>query len=141
MTGTDETELLTALLRAEHEAVYAYGVLGARLAGEEQLAARAAFDAHRGWRDRAAAALRDRGAPRPGVAGGYDAAAADRPAALGLAVRVEEGVAQRCRDLVAGGGPAVRSLGVDGLREAAVRAAGWRLRAGVHPATVALPGG
>ena len=56
-------------------------------------------------------------------------------------MRIEEGLAARWRDLVAGATePALRALGVSGLQESAVRAAEWRRRAGTRPPTVALPG-
>jgi hypothetical protein len=71
----------------------------------------------------------------------YDVAVADAPAALQLAVRLEAGLSVRWRDLVAGtDDQALRRLAVAGLQETAVRAAQWRRRAGVTPATVALPG-
>ncbi len=136
-----ETELLTSLLVAEHQSVYAYGLIGARLTGSERLAARSAFDAHRAARDRVDTALLARGAPRPGAAAGYEIPATDRASLLALAVHVEEGLSQRWLDLVGGTTQRqLRSLAVDGLRDTAVRAAGWRLTSGTTPATVAFPG-
>jgi hypothetical protein len=61
--------------------------------------------------------------------------------ALALAVRLEEGLALRWRDLVGGTDERpLRELAVAGLQECAVRAAQWRRRAGSAPSTVALPG-
>jgi hypothetical protein len=133
--------LLDELLEAEHAAVYGYGVLGARLDEDTRRLALLAYDSHRARRDQLAARLRERGgdpAPPPPA---YDVAVASPADALALAVRLEEGLAQRWRDLVAGTDERpLRELAVAGLQECAVRAAQWRTRAGTAPATVALPG-
>ena len=136
-----EDELLAGLLEAVHAAVFGYGVLGARLRGAEQGLAQEGDDALRLRRDALAAELRRRGAAPPAARAGYDIAVADRAQAVALAVRLEEGLAARWRDLVgATDDPALRSLGAAGLQEAAVRATRWRLVAGTQPATVAQPG-
>jgi hypothetical protein len=133
--------LLTVLLEAEHAAVYGYGVLGARLDEQARLLALSAYDSHRARRDQLAARLRERGGDPQPAPPGYDVAVASAAEALALAVRLEEGLATRWRDLVAGTGErALRELAVAGLQECAVRAAQWRRRAGVVPPTVALPG-
>lgn len=138
---TDERSLLTTLLEAAHATIYGYGVLGARLDDATRPAALLAFDSHRARRDQLAARLRDRGV-RPAVAEpAYDVAASNESAAFALAVRLEEGMSLRWRDLVGGtDDPALRALAVAGLTETAVRATQWRLLAGTRPATVALPG-
>jgi Domain of unknown function (DUF4439) len=137
----DETALLTTLLEAEHAAVYAYGTLGARLAGPELGQARQALDAHRDRRGQLVGLLRDAGAPIPATRPAYDVAVSGRVSALALAVRLEEGLALRWSDLVGGtDAPALRSLAARGLADSAVRAARWRTAAGVRPATVPLPG-
>lgn len=136
-----EAELLVALVEAEHAAVYGYGVLGARLDDRTRRAAVTAYDVHRARRDRAVAALTARGQQAPAPLPAYEVAVAGRPDALALAVRLEEGVGQRWRDLVGGtDDPALRQLAVAALQETAVRAAQWRRLAGVVPPTVALPG-
>ena len=136
-----EVSRLTAVLEAEHAAVYGYGVLGARLDEASRRAALAAFDVHRARRDALAAQLRARGAdPQPSLPA-YDVAVADRTEALALAVRLEEGMALRWRDLVGGTDDVeLRRLGISGLQETAVRAATWRELTGSGPVTVALPG-
>lgn len=137
---SDES-LLQALLAAEHAAVHAYGVLGARLEGDLLLEAQEADDAHRARRDRLAELLRARGAPVPGTLPAYDVQARTADDALGLAVRVEDGLALRWRDLVGGTDePGLRRLGAQGLTDAAVRAARWRRAGGDRTPTVALPG-
>ena len=136
-----EPALLTALVEAQHAAVYGYGVLGARLDEELRRQARAASDVHRAARDALSARLRDRGAPVPASLPAYDVEVADAPGALALAVRIEEGLGVRWRDLVAGtDDPALRRLAVEGLTQAAVRAAQWRRLAGAGAPTVAFPG-
>jgi hypothetical protein len=141
VTEPGEVDLLAELLEAAHAAVYGYGVLGARLDDATRRTALAAYDVHRARRDALAAQLRARGAePEPG-APAYDVAVADVAAALALAVRLEEGMALRWRDLVGGtDDAALRRLGLSGLQETAVRAATWRRLAGAAAVTVALPG-
>jgi hypothetical protein len=136
-----EVDLLAELLEAAHAAVYGYGVLGARLDEASRRAALAAFDVHRARRDALSAQLRARGAePEPGLPA-YDVAVADAPEAVALAVRLEEGMALRWRDLVGGTDDVeLRRLGLSGLQETAVRAATWRQRTGSGLVTVALPG-
>lgn len=136
-----EDELLTTLVEAEHAAVYGYGVLGARLDDVTRRAAVLAYDGHRARRDTVVSALAARGLVAPAPLPAYDVIVAARPDALALAVRLEEGLGQRWRDLV-GGTDALplRRLGLAGLTETAVRAAQWRRLLGVVPPTVALPG-
>ena len=130
-----------ALVAAEHAAVFGYGVLGGRLSDEPRQLARAHVDAHRASRDALSRLLRDLGQEVPAPEPVYDVAVATAPEALALAVRLEEGLAVRFRDLVAEtDDPALRRTGVDGLSASAVRAAEWRLRLGVVPPSVALPG-
>jgi hypothetical protein len=136
-----EAEVLVDLLTAEHAAVYAYGVLGARLDERTRTSALAAYDAHRSRRDDLLARLRALQLPAPGPAPAYDAVVPDRAAALALAVRVETELGVRWRDLVAAtDDPGLRQLGVQGLQDSAVRASQWRKTAGVTPVTPALPG-
>lgn len=136
-----EIALLSALAAGEHAAVFGFGVLGARLDPRTRALAQRAADSHRVRRDLVIAQLRQRSAPVPGSLAGYDVAVADRPAALALAVALEEGMALRWCDLVGGTvDQSLRGLGVAGLQEAAVRAAVWREIAGAPAVTVALPG-
>jgi hypothetical protein len=140
-TEGDPVGRLQALVSAEHAAVYGYGVLGARLDDATRELARAASDAHRASRDALSRLLRDRGAQVPAPEPAYDVEVSGAPDALALAVRLEDGLAVRFRDLVAESeGTALRRVGVDGLSASAVRAAEWRLRLGVVPPSVALPG-
>ena len=133
--------LLSELLEATYAAVYAYGVLGARLGDEPRALARLAYDSHRVRRDQLAARLTERGGDPEPPPPAYDVDVASPDEALQLAVRLEEGLAARWRDLVGGTDDRqLRELAVAGLTECAVRAAQWRQAAGTSPATVALPG-
>ena len=136
-----ELDLLAELLEAQHAAVYGYGVLGARLDDAARRTALAAYDVSRARRDALAAQLRTRGAePQPSLPA-YDVAVADALEAVALAVRLEEGMALRWRDLVGGTGDVeLRRLALSGLQETAVRAATWRRLSGTGPVTVSLPG-
>ena len=135
------TERLLALVAAEHAAVYGYGVLGARLDDTRRRAALLAYDSHRARRDQLVASLRSAGGTPPPPLAAYDVTVASAADALALAVRIEAGLALRWRDLVGDTDDvALRQLGVAGLQECAVRATQWRQRAGITPATVALPG-
>lgn len=132
--------MLTDLLAAAHQAVYAYGVLGARLPDDARSLALQAFRAHRSDRDALEGLLRMRGLPAPGPAVAYAVTVADATQAVALAVRVEDEVGVLWRDLVAvTDDPALRSLGTAGLTACALRAVPWRRQARL-PLTVALPG-
>lgn len=136
-----EVGLLTSLLAAEHAAVYAYGVLGARLAPPERSQALADRDAHRVSRDVLTALLTARQAAAPGTLPAYAVAPATADDARGLAARVEAGLASRWLDLVAGTDDRdLRRTGVAGLSDCAVRAAQWQRALGAVPGTTALPG-
>ena len=139
--ASTDIALLQTLLAAEHAAVYGYGVLGARLSDAARPAARQSSNAHRARRDALTSHLLDRDAPAPAALMAYDVTVASQPEALRLAVRLEEGLATRWRDLVARTTDLpLRTMGAAGLSEVAVRAARWRLLLGSTPITVALPG-
>jgi len=123
-----ETEALQAALAGEHAAVWAYGLIGARLRGAERRAALSALSVHQARRDRLVDLVRAAKAEPVVASPGYDHPAPVDTAAEAelLAVLVEERVAAVHADLVVAGTPAVRTLALDALREAAVRAALWR---------------
>ena len=133
--------LLATLLAAEHAAVYGYGVLGGRLDETDRRMALGAFDSHRARRDQLTSLLREAGEAPQGPLPAYDVSASTPQQALGLAVRLEDGLAVRWRDLMGGTDDrALRMLALAGLQETAVRAAQWRVRARITPATVPFPG-
>jgi len=132
--------VLTDLLRDEHAAVYAYGVLGARLEDGLRTRARSGHDAHRAARDAVRRRLLQLGAEADGPEAAYDVRTDNRTQALALAVRVEEHLSVRWRDLVSTtSDPGLRRFGVQGLQDAAVRAALWRQVSG-GPLTEPFPG-
>ncbi|MZD04843.1 DUF4439 domain-containing protein [Streptomyces sp. SID5785] len=134
-----ENELLAAVqaaLRAEHAAVYGYGVVGGRIGAKRRAEARSDYDAHRTRRDELRRTVRDLGAEPEGSAGAYalpfpvpDAAAAAR-----LAADLEDRIAGVYSDLVRAASGDRRRSAADALREAAVRAVRWR------GGSVAFPG-
>jgi hypothetical protein len=139
-TCPDVGTTMTELLRDEHAAVYAYGVLGARLGTDDRRIALAAFAAHRAARDQLRARLLAATLDAPGPEAAYDVSVAGPSDALALAVRVEEQLAVRWRDLVAlSAALDVRRFAVRNLQDCAVRAALWRRVSGTTP-TVAFPG-
>ncbi|GAA3845841.1 ferritin-like domain-containing protein [Streptomyces phyllanthi] len=131
-----ELKALQAALRAEHAAVYGYGVVGGRIADERKDEARAAYDAHRARRDELARAVRNLGG-RPVAADaayGLPFSVTDTVSAVRLAVELEERVAGVYSDLVRASGGARRRTAAEALREAAVRSVRWR------GGSVAFPG-
>ncbi len=131
-----ELKAVQAALRAEHAAVYGYGVVGGRIGDGRRAEARTAYDAHRARRDELRRAVRELGGEPESSAAAYalpfpvpDAAAAAR-----LAAELEERVAGVYADLVRAAGGARRGMAAESLREAAVRAARWR------GGSVAFPG-
>lgn len=130
-------------LAGEHAAVYAYGVVGARLAGAGGALARAGYSAHQAARDAVAGLLRAANASPVAAQPGYLLPSpVDTPAAaIALAVLVETRLAVSY-DAVIGttDAAALRRFAVTALTATATRAAQWRLAAHQPPYTAALPG-
>lgn len=143
MQDSDPTRLADALA-AEHAAIFAYGLIGVRLAGSdsESGAARGAEEAHRARRDALVLTLTERGARAPVAEPSYQLPfeVTDAGAARRLAVLVEERVAAVWRAALPAVTGADRAPALDALVDAAVRATGWRRAAGVVPATIPFPG-
>jgi hypothetical protein len=132
-----------AALGGEHAAIYAYGVVGARLDRREQSLATSAITRHVSRRDTLTGLI--------SAASGVPVAAEPayrlpfpvrhRGDALRLAALVEDRLAALYVALVeATEDRALRSLGAGAVQAAAADAASWRLRAGTAPVTVAFPG-
>ncbi|MFD5025946.1 ferritin-like domain-containing protein [Streptomyces sp. NPDC058373] len=134
--GSAELRAVQAALRAEHAAVYGYGVVGGRIADERRAEARTAHDAHRARRDVWQRMARDLGGAPQAAAAGYALpfAVADSDAAVRLAAELEERSAAVYADLVRAGEGGRRAAAAEALREAAVRAVRWR------GGSVAFPG-
>jgi hypothetical protein len=130
-------------LRAEHAAIFAYGVLGAHLPRGEQAAATEADRAHRDRRDAVATLLTARSVEPPVAEPNYALPGpVDSPAdARRLAVTVEERVAAAWRAAVPTLAGPDRRLALDALIDCAVRAARWRQSVNPgSPPTVPFPG-
>ncbi|MEU6221371.1 ferritin-like domain-containing protein [Streptomyces sp. NPDC047022] len=127
---------LQAALRAEHAAVYGYGVVGGRIQQSLRNEARAAYDAHRARRDELTRSVRDLGGNPDSAAPGYALPfpVPDSAAAVLLAAELEERVADVYSDLVRACTGTRRGSAAAALREAAVRAVRWR------GGSVAFPG-
>jgi hypothetical protein len=137
---------LQAALAVEHQVVYGYGVVGARLGrrgapvSRDQCVER--LDAHRALRDHLAELLRRAGARPITSAPAYDLPfpVPDGSAAAQLGAVLEDAVAGAMWDAIAAApsDSAARRLGVTQLAEAAAWAARWRASSG--GAVPALPG-
>ena len=125
--GSGELTALQAALRAEHAAVYGYGVVGGRIQQARRAEAHAAYDAHRARRDELARAVRDLGGTPEAAAAAYALpfSVADPAAAVRLAAELEERVAGVYSDLVRASTGERRRSAAQALREAAVRAVRW----------------
>ena len=136
-------EQLATALAAEGAAIYAYGLIGVQLSSEDERAeARAAELAHRQRRDYLVSRMDQLAAsPAPAPAGyRLPFPVTDRAAALRLAIRIEDGVAQAWRPVLPVSADADRGTALSALTDAAVRATRWRRFAGVTPLTMAFPG-
>ncbi len=134
---------MIATLAAEQAAIYAYGVIGVRLAGAgDQAEARTAEQAHRQRRDYLLTRMDQLKVAPAAVPAGYELPfpVIDRAGALKLAIRIEDGVAQAWRPVlpVTEGGD--RTTALAAMTDAALRATRWRRLAEVTPATLPFPG-
>ena len=129
MTGT--TEPLQVALSAEHAAIYAYGVIGSRLTGDELELAQDADRAHRDLRDTVADLVSAAGATPRAAAAAYrlPKPVTDRAGALALAVEIETKIAAVWRSTLGAGSDANRATALQALIDTAVRAAKWRAAA------------
>jgi uncharacterized protein DUF4439 len=128
MSTKGELTALQAALAAEHAAVYGYGVVGGRIAQDRQNEARSAYDAHRARRDHLRRVIRDLGGTPQPAAAAYTLpfAVPDGEAAVRLATELERRVADVYADLVRAAEGTRRGDAAAALREAALRASGWR---------------
>ncbi|MEV8454253.1 ferritin-like domain-containing protein [Streptomyces sp. NPDC052095] len=117
-----------AALAAEHAAVYGYGVVGGRVAGDRRAEAAAAYHAHRARRDALVRTVRGLGGEPEAARAAYALpfTVPDPAAAVRLAAVLEDRVAGVYSDLVRAAEGPLRREAADALREAAVRAVRWR---------------
>lgn len=135
-TGNDLLAAVQAALRAEHAAVYGYGVVGGRIREGRRAEAKTAYDAHRARRDDLRRTARDLGGTPEESAGAYALPfpVPDSAAAARLAADIEDKIGGAYSDLVRAASGDRRRAAADALREAAVRAVRWR------GGSVAFPG-
>ena len=140
--GPEQQGLIDAL-RAEHAAVFAYGVVAAfsnpQRAG--QIAVNSA--AHRARRDATIDALTAASVPAPVADSGYTVPfpVFDPITAAQLAAAVESDTAVAWRSVVERAeSEQTRRTGIEALTECALRLATWRTILGTAPATVPFPG-
>jgi Domain of unknown function (DUF4439) len=129
-------DALQTVLGGEHAAVYAYGIVGARVtARTAEAMARLGYDTHVQRRAAVAALIVAAGGQPVPAAPAYDLAVPARtPAqAEALAGIVEERAAVTYASLVAASAGAIRSSAAAWLTDAAVRQAGWSGRAATFP--------
>jgi hypothetical protein len=134
---------LAEALAAEHAAIFAYGLIGARLDDDDEIdAAREAEAVHRQRRDALVVLLHQRGVTPPVAAAAYDLPfpVTDADSARQLAVLLEERVGVVWRAALAAVTREDREVVLEALVDTAVRATRWRIIAGIEPATVPFPG-
>ncbi|GAA3811158.1 ferritin-like domain-containing protein [Sphaerisporangium flaviroseum] len=133
---TDALQGLNKVLDAEHAAVYAYGLVGARTSGGQRSSASAGFNAHRARRDQIRALITARGGTPSESGAAYDLpfpVKAARDAAR-LAALVEDRVTAAYLELAAVDDSSLRRLAALAMQECTVRGYGWR------PTIATLPG-
>lgn len=138
-----EIEGLQAALRAEHSAIWGYGVVGAAVSPEARQFVRDVDAAHRAGRDELADLIRLRGADPDPAEASYELPfpIPDATAGLRLAAQLEAGVAQ-------GYGYAIsqadtqeaKAFSLAGLIDAALRQTSWHQQLGSTPITPEFPG-
>jgi hypothetical protein len=140
MTGAAEDPVVAALqaaLAGEHAAVYAYSVIGGRLAGDSPQAGRAidAYRAHRGLRDGLAGALQARGKSPVPTEPGYalPRPVEDAASAAYVARLVEDRCSVLHAALVATASGEERRLGVEALVGCATRGVLWQAEPTAFP--------
>ncbi|MEU1729098.1 ferritin-like domain-containing protein [Nonomuraea sp. NPDC005692] len=133
----DDVGRLRKALAAEHAAVFAYGLLGARTTGSLRDLTGAAYEAHRARRDQLRNLITGRGEKpnesEPSYALPYVPTGAVQAARL--AVQLENGITAAYLELAAAGDPALRKYAALAMQESATRAYAF------HPAPpAAFPG-
>lgn len=145
--NTEEQQSLADALRAEHAAVYAYGIVDAYAAKQRSAAVDGGAAAHRARRDATTTLLRVSGTPPPVAEAGYviPVPVTDAASAAVLAAEVENETAVAWRSVLERSAPGtaatdLRASAVAALTDCAVRMAQWRAALGQSPPTTAFPG-
>lgn len=129
-------ESLNQALAGEYAAVYAYGVVGARLEGQpDERSAQRAYDAHRMRRSTLTGLVQAAGASPVAAAAAYDLGGPvlTARAARALAALVETRAATTYAAVVAATSGATRQAAATWLTDSAVRVTGWSGRPPTFP--------
>lgn len=134
--------MLTAI-EAENAAIFAYGIVAAfsNPARVNEVATHMAT--HRARRNALTDIAVEAGLTPPIAAAGYKIpfAVTDAVTAAQLAAQIESDTAAAYRALIEqADSEELRTFGIEGLTDAAIREAGWNLALGSTPATAAFPG-
>ena len=132
-----DVEKLRKALSAEHAAVFAYGLIGARTTGSLRSRVTTAFDAHRARRDQLRAAITARGGTPSEPEAGYSLPIVPSTSAeaIRLAVYVETGITAAYLELVASDDASLRRYAALAMQESVNRSYGFR-----PVVTTAFPG-
>ncbi|GAA3169041.1 ferritin-like domain-containing protein [Nonomuraea roseoviolacea] len=135
-----DVERLGKALAAEHAAVFAYGLIGARTTGALRSKATQAFDAHRARRDQLRTFITGRGGRPAEAEASYSLPLVpSTPAdAVRLAVQIEAGMTAAYLELVAGDDAALRKYAALAMQEAVARS--YAFRPAVGTAFPGMPG-
>lgn len=131
-----DLDALVKALAAEHAAVYAYGLLGARTTGSLRARVTAAFDAHRARRDHLRSLIVSEGGKPAEPEASYEVGTpSGTTQAINLAVKVEEGITATYLELAASQDMSLRRYAALAVQESVTRSYGFR-----PVITTALPG-
>ncbi|MFI6601239.1 ferritin-like domain-containing protein [Nonomuraea sp. NPDC050536] len=122
-----DVDLLRKALSAEHAAVWAYGLVGARTTGTLRARAAAAFDAHRARRDQLRTLITQRGGKPTEAEPSYDV---DVPTtatqSARLAAHVEDGITAAYLELTSATDPTLRRYAATAMQESTTRSYAFR---------------
>ncbi|MEO3872380.1 ferritin-like domain-containing protein [Nonomuraea sp. B12E4] len=127
-TSADDVGKLSKALAAEHAAVYAYGLLGARTSGSLRDRMTLAFEAHRARRDQLRTYLRARGGRpvEPDASYALPFFPGDATLAVRLAVHLESGITAAYLELAAARDTSLRRYAALAMQDAVSRSYGFR---------------
>jgi len=138
-----EIEGVQAALRAEHSAIWGYGVVGAAVDAQSRQSVRDVDAAHRAGRDELADLIRSVGGDPDPAEASYELPfpVADAAGGLRLAAFLEAGVANGYAYAISQADSARgKEFCLDALVYAALRQTSWQQLAGVTPVTPEFPG-
>lgn len=141
--NTAELDGLQAALRAEHGAIWGYGVVGAAVAPELRATVRDVDSAHRSRRDELADLIRLRGGEPDAAEASYELPfpVADQVRGIELAALLEAGVADGHAYAVSqAGSQRAKAFCLAALTDAALRQTAWRQLVGSTPLSPEFPG-